>query len=97
VEVRRESVPHSRSEELEMGEKSEVYFVISCGDGEAHISEITKHELEARLNDEWWGTNPTQLPKKPEIHSAEHSGLMFIKGVRIDPEPVEIVKRWEVS
>jgi hypothetical protein len=73
----------------------ERYFVISFSeDGDVSVKGFTKKELEAKLNADYWGSNPRFLDESANFEN--DSGLMIIKGTLVKPGPVETVKRWGV-
>ena len=73
------------------------YYVISCSeDGDVSVECVTKEELESKLNEEYWGSNPKFLDAScRDLRS--RAGLLVIKGERVVPSPVEVVKGWGVK
>lgn len=79
----------------EVARMSQSYFVFSFSeDGDVSVRRFTKDDLEAKLNEEYWGPSPTFLDANSNFEN--ESGLLIIKGERIAPGPVETVKRWGV-
>ena len=73
----------------------EKYFVVRFSeDGDVRVSCFAKEELESKLNEEYWGSNPRFLDMNANFEN--DSGLMVIKGTLVTPGPVETVKRWGV-
>ncbi len=74
---------------------AEKYFVVRFSeDGDVSLYCGTKEELEAKLNDQYWGSEPRFLT--PTSNFENESGLLIIKGTLVTPGPVETVKRWGV-
>ena len=74
------------------------YYVVLFGeDGDVRLAKFTKEELEAKLNADWWGSNPTFLNEESDLQNQGCvSGLFIIKGERIQPNPAQVVKQWQV-
>lgn len=73
------------------------YFVICLSPDGTGVSCLSKGELEERLAEDYWGENPEFLDFADGRLDLEHSnGLLIIKGERIEPKPVDIVKSWSV-
>jgi hypothetical protein len=74
------------------------YYVITCSeDGDHHIELVSREELEERLNDEYYGSDPKYLTELNEsLDLGYFSGLIIIKGEAIMPTAVEKITRLEL-
>ena len=71
------------------------YFVISASeDGDIRVRRFSKQELEDKLKESWWGDSPKFLDVDSDLE--RESGLLIIRGERVAPKPVYVVKAWEV-
>lgn len=69
------------------------YFVIDASeDGEVSVNRLSKEELEKRLNEKYWGSEPKFLSENDDL--ARIAGLMIIKGGLITPQPKKVVEQW---
>ncbi len=74
--------------------KDRYYVICVSDDGDISASCYTKEELEDKLNNDYWGGSPRTLTPIADMNSK--SGIMIIKGVQVEPTPVEKVQRWGV-
>lgn len=72
---------------------SKQYIVISLGPDGTYVSQVDKVELEKRLNEEYWGSDPTFYSAIPE--NIDHAdGLIIIEGMVVVPQQVTTVTNW---
>ena len=70
------------------------YFVIhATEDGDVHITPLSKDELEARLNDQYWG-DAKIFDCVPDL--ALNAGLIIVKGEVVVPRSVKVVEKVEL-
>lgn len=71
------------------------YFAIySSEDGDISVTRLSKEELEARLDEDYWGGGLKFLTAGDDIEA--NTGLMIIKGEQVIPKPKKVVEAWEV-
>ena len=88
------------SEETSM----ETYFVLNSSGGGIYIEQVSKREIEARLNDRYYGEDAIILERIPQMDgghfevpgSGDRSKVLIIKGQIVTPKPVKIVTRFEL-
>lgn len=78
--------------------KPEMYFVIHCSeDGDIRVENLTKAELEKRLNEKYWGQAPVFADALPDTDPNYWKGqYVVIKGTIVVPKAVETVTQYEV-
>ena len=76
----------------------ETYFVIYNGEGDTTVTEFTKAELLAEIEDERWGDRLC-LGDIPDNNDTNYWGesLLIIKGKIVTPDPVEVVRKYDID
>lgn len=77
---------------------TQLYFVITCSDGDTIIDTISKEELTKRLNNQYYGDKINVL-KKIEHEDTNYWGekMAIIKGELVVPEPIEVIKQFDIE
>lgn len=78
------------------------YFVVGCSaDGLTFDGPLTRHQLEKRLGEDYYGPDKTFTAKTPKTDNfALEMGedeLFIIQGKAVLPKPKDVVKRWDLG
>ena len=74
------------------------YFTIRTSeDGDVYIEKLSKHEIEKRLAERYWGNIIIDMvPSDRSVNLLEQAKMYIIKGESITPKSIEVVTRFEV-
>lgn len=78
------------------------YFVVGCSaDGLTFDGPLTRHQLEKRLEEDYYGGDKTFIAKTPKtdgfVLEMQEDELFIIQGKVVLPKPKETVKRWDLG
>jgi hypothetical protein len=73
------------------------YFVLcQSEDGDVSFEKLSREELETRLAEEYWGSQPI-FDQPPTGYIADSPlGILIISGEIVVPEPKEVVTEWRL-
>lgn len=80
----------------------EMYYVISPGEGDVRVIQLSKEELVEKLTEKYWG-NSTFVNVddsgflESDLNYWNHGSLLIIKGKIVIPEPVKVVETYGIE
>lgn len=82
----------------------ESYFILTGTEDGISVDVLPKEEIEKRLVEEYYGSNPVILDRIPEMDkgyfvvpgSGDRTKILIIKGQVVTPRPVQVVKKFEL-
>lgn len=75
------------------------YFLIHSGEDGGSAEKLSKEELLNRITENYYGEDAKILNEVPEDGNMEYWGdsILIIKGEIVTPEPVELVKSYDIK
>lgn len=77
----------------------QMYFVITNSEGDTRVVELSKAELEKRLNEKYWGERDVRFAESvPKESDTNYWGgvVLIIRGSVVVPNEVSTVTKFEV-
>ncbi len=84
--------------------ENDTYFVITSSEDGINIETLSKHEIEKRVTEHYYGAHALLLDKLPRIadgyfsipEKGDRTPVLIIRGEIVVPKPVERVTRYEL-
>jgi hypothetical protein len=80
----------------------EMYYVISPNEGDVRITQLSKEELIEKLDCNYWGDSTFVNVDdsgylESDLNYWNHNDILIIKGKVVIPEPIQVVKTYEIE
>ena len=76
----------------------DTYYVICNGEGDTTVTEMTKTELLKAVEENYWGDR-LYLGDIPTQRDTNYwgEGILVIKGKIVTPDPVDVVRKYDID